>query len=54
MSHEVASKKKKKKKKVRVFFFFNLRRKKVLGNFKEGVITFVSHLFAPSFVTLEE
>lgn len=37
-----------------IFFFLKLRRKKALGNFKEGVICFDSHLFAPSDITSEE
>lgn len=37
-----------------IYLFINLRRKKALGNFKEGVIFFDSHFFAPSDITSEE
>lgn len=52
MSHEVANKKKREG--WFIYLFFNLRRKKALGNFKEGVIFFDSHFFAPSDITSEE
>lgn len=48
MSHEVT------RKKGDFFFFLNLRGKNTLGNFKDGVRNFVSHLFAPSDITLEK
>lgn len=54
MSHEVASKIKQKSKNKGLWVFFSLRRKKLLGNFKEGIISFVSYLFAPLDITLEE